>query len=108
MYAIILIATSAAFQTAGAHAQGSVQRIALKSGESADLSPVYWVTNCKSIMLGLAEIEILEGPPELTLSIREEMVLPAGKTAQTAYLAAPLWPRPKRFKRRRKPSSHIV
>jgi hypothetical protein len=27
-------------------------------------------------MLGLPEIEILDGPPELTLSIREEMVLP--------------------------------
>jgi len=51
-------------------------RIALKSGESVDLGPVYWVANCRSILLGLPEIEILEGPPELVLSLREAMVLP--------------------------------
>jgi len=51
-------------------------RIALKSGESVDLGPVYWVANCPSILLGLPEIEILEGPPELVLSLREAMVLP--------------------------------
>jgi len=56
-----------------AHAQ---QAIALKSGESAELGSVWWVVNCRSIMLGLPEVEILEGPPGLTLSIRESMVLP--------------------------------
>jgi hypothetical protein len=52
------------------------QRIALKSGESVDLGPVYWVANCRSIMVGLPEIEILEGPPEIGLTLREAMVLP--------------------------------
>jgi hypothetical protein len=52
------------------------QRIALKSGESVDLGPVYWVANCRSIMVGLPEIEILEGPPEIALTLREAMVLP--------------------------------
>jgi hypothetical protein len=51
-------------------------RIALKSGESVDLGPVYWVANCRSIMVGLPEVEILEGPPGLTLNLREAMVLP--------------------------------
>jgi hypothetical protein len=51
-------------------------RIALKSGESVDLGPVYWVANCRSIMVGLPEVEILEGPPGLMLSLREAMVLP--------------------------------
>jgi hypothetical protein len=74
--AIILIASAAALQPAAAHAQASTQHVALKSGESVELFPVYWVTNCRLTMLGLPEIEILDGPPELTLSIREEMVLP--------------------------------
>jgi hypothetical protein len=34
------------------------------------------VVNCKSIVVGLPEVEILDGPPDVTLSIREEMVLP--------------------------------
>jgi hypothetical protein len=58
-----------------ARAQGA-QAIALKSGESAELGSVYYVSNCKSIMIGLPVIEILDGPPELTLSIKEGDVLP--------------------------------
>ena len=52
------------------------QRLAIKNGESVELHPVYYVSHCHSIMLGLPEIEVLEGPPELTFSIREEPVLP--------------------------------
>jgi hypothetical protein len=58
------------------HVLAQSQRIALKSGESVELGPVYWVANCRSTMLGLPEVEILEGPPELTLSVKEAMVLP--------------------------------
>jgi len=51
-------------------------RVALKNGESVDIGPVYFITNCKSIVIGRPDVEILEGPPEVTVSIREEMVLP--------------------------------
>ena len=51
-------------------------RIALKSGESAELHLVYYVSRCASIMVGNPEIEVLDGPPELTLSIKPGMVLP--------------------------------
>jgi hypothetical protein len=56
-----------------AHAQ---QAIALKNGESTELGTVWYVANCRSIMVGMPEVEILEGPPGLTLSIKEAMVLP--------------------------------
>lgn len=59
--------------TVGAVAQ---VRVALKSGESVELGLVYWVANCRSIMIGLPDIEVLEGPAELVLSIKEGMVLP--------------------------------
>jgi hypothetical protein len=58
------------------HAQTSGQRIALKDGESVELGNVYWVANCRSIMVGIPEIEILEGPREVTLAVKEGMVLP--------------------------------
>jgi hypothetical protein len=38
--------------TTGVYAQTNVQRIALKSGESVELQPVYWVVNCRSTMVG--------------------------------------------------------
>lgn len=61
------------FSCAGVYAQ---TRIALKSGESAELGLVFWITNCASIMVGNPEIEVLDGPPELTLSFKPGMVLP--------------------------------
>jgi len=57
-------------------AQTAPRRLALKNGESVELYPVYWVINCRSVMIGLPEVEVLEGPPQLSFSIREEKVLP--------------------------------
>lgn len=59
-----------------ADAEDVLRRIAVKNGESVDLGTVYWVANCHSIMVGLPEIEMLEGPPGVALSVREEPVLP--------------------------------
>jgi hypothetical protein len=53
-----------------------VRTIALKSGESIELSTFYYVMNCKSIATAPPEVEILEGPPELTLTLRPGMVVP--------------------------------
>jgi ribosomal protein L21 len=58
---------------ANAQSEGN---IALKSGESVELGAVYWIANCQSIMIGLPEVEILEGPPGVTLAVKEAMVLP--------------------------------
>jgi hypothetical protein len=62
---------------AGALGQAYAQnRIALKSSESVELGPTYWVANCRSIMIGLPEVEVLEGPEEITLTVKEAKVLP--------------------------------
>ena len=53
-----------------------LRRLVAKNGESVELGPVYWVVNCRSTMIGLPEIEVLEGPPEVTLSIKEAQILP--------------------------------
>jgi hypothetical protein len=53
-----------------------VRTIALKSGESTELTSVYTVVNCKSISIAPPEVEVLEGPPELSLTIRPGMVIP--------------------------------
>jgi hypothetical protein len=59
-----------------ANAQDTLRRIAVKNGESIDLGTVYYVSNCRSIMIGLPDIEVLEGPTGVAISIREEPVLP--------------------------------
>src|SRR5258708_14650243 len=50
--------------------------IALKSGESAELGAVYWVSNCKSLLKGTPEAEVLDGPQGVSVAVRQETVLP--------------------------------
>jgi hypothetical protein len=55
------------------------RQIALKNGESVDLGNVYYTVKCKSTMIGLPEVEILDGPPELTVTVRPAMVVPRAR-----------------------------
>jgi hypothetical protein len=52
------------------------QEFSLKSNESADLTQAYWVDNCMSKLSSFAGVEILEGPPGITLTIRQQDVVP--------------------------------
>jgi len=54
-------------------AQG--QEIALKPGESTDLGPVYWQNNCVSTLKKIAGVDMLDGPPGVELTVREESVV---------------------------------
>ena len=74
--AAILLAAFCLIMSNELKGQNAPQRLAIKNGESVELHPIYYVSHCHSIMIGLPEIEVLEGPPELRLSIREEPVLP--------------------------------
>jgi hypothetical protein len=59
-----------------AHAQQNPQRISLKSGESTELRNYFYIVNCQSIMIGTPVLDVLEGPEELTLALKEGMVVP--------------------------------
>ena len=64
----------------GAQAQSihfSVKDIALKSGESVELGDVYFITaNCKSMLKSTPVVEILDGPPGVTVVINPAKVVP--------------------------------
>ena len=53
-----------------ARAQSEPNSIALKSGETVVLGPLWYVSKCRSIMIGLPEVEILDGPPEIKLNLK--------------------------------------
>jgi hypothetical protein len=60
--------------------QIQIQRIAAKSGETIELYPVWAQANCRSTLLVPPEVEVLEGPPELTFSVKEQMLrIPAAE-----------------------------
>ena len=54
-----------------------VHNLALKSGESAELGEVYYISHdCKSLLKGAPEVEVLDGPPGVTAAIKEEKIVP--------------------------------
>jgi hypothetical protein len=60
----------------GAGAQQNERHIAVKGGESVDLRNFFVVANCQSTLIGVPSVEVLEGPDELSVSFRPEMILP--------------------------------
>jgi hypothetical protein len=69
-----------ALNISAAHAQtpaSAFRNVALKSGETQELGLIYSVrSDCRSNLVGKPEVEILEGPPDLTVSIKEGDVVP--------------------------------
>jgi hypothetical protein len=70
--AIALCGTGAAqnMNIRGAHT------IALKSGESEEVTDLYYVQNCLSLLNGPPQVEVVDGPPSVKASLKEDMVLP--------------------------------
>jgi hypothetical protein len=67
------------FLVTGANAQSwqfNTQSLAMKSGETTELGDLYWVTNCKSMLIATPEVTIMEGPPGVTAAVEEAMVTP--------------------------------
>ena len=50
------------------------QRIAAKSGETIELLPISAWANCRSTLIAPPEVEVMQGPPEITVTAREQMV----------------------------------
>jgi hypothetical protein len=76
----VFLATATAGFVASSGALGQYIRgqatIALKSGESAEITKLYYVENCTSMLKSIPEAEIIDAPPAVTVSVREDMVLP--------------------------------
>jgi len=72
---IVMLNVAAAIAFAGASAQAA-EVIALKSGETAEIGNLFWVANCRSLLKGPMTVDILEGPSDVTASIREQKIVP--------------------------------
>jgi hypothetical protein len=50
------------------------EEITLKSNETAEINTIFWISQCKSVLKSIAGVDILESPPGITLTIKEEVV----------------------------------
>ena len=62
--------------------------ISLRSGETVELHSAYWVDNCKSLLKGFGEIDVLESPPGVTVSLKEQPVMARRQNCPTAVPGA--------------------
>jgi hypothetical protein len=73
--AVLSFAIVSFAQITGADAQEELPRISLKSGETVELRNVSFTRNCQSILKETPVVEVLEGPEELTLTIKPATVV---------------------------------
>jgi hypothetical protein len=77
LFAIVSIgATAIASKETPAQTIWGAQTLALKSGETVELGQLYYVVGCRSLLTGTPEAEVLEGPPQVSVSVKQDMVLP--------------------------------
>jgi hypothetical protein len=57
-------------------AQSTERSISLKSGETTDVGTAYFVVNCRSILKGDPTVDLMEGPPGVTVMLRKEKIVP--------------------------------
>lgn len=77
---VLQIGVAGALCGTGARAQNMMipgaQTMALKSGESEEVIDLYYVQNCISLLNSPPQVEVVDGPPGVTASLKEDMVLP--------------------------------
>ena len=84
-----IVATFGIARTEAQTMSNPVLDLALKSGESTELTDLYWVnSSCKSMLKGTPEVEILDGPSSVTASIKSASVLPRVTGCAKAVQAA--------------------
>jgi len=83
LLAILVVCIANFVGSTRSDAQEALPRVSLKSGESVELRNVFSIRNCRSILTETPVIEVLEGPEELTLTIKPGMVVPRGNNCST-------------------------
>jgi hypothetical protein len=53
--------------------------IALKKGETVEVGNIFWIGhNCRALTTATPEVEVLDGPPGVSATIKAAMVVPRG------------------------------
>jgi hypothetical protein len=73
--AAILFGLSVA-QEAWSQSRNIIPSVALKSGESVEVSDLWFALNCRSLLIATPTAEVMEGPSEIAVSVKEAMVVP--------------------------------
>ena len=76
IFAALLSAAFIGFVTPASAQTSPSFEIVLKSGETAEVTELWYMSACKSLMKSTPEVEVLDGPPGVTAVVTQKMVLP--------------------------------
>lgn len=63
-------------EAANAQITPDLPSISLKSGETLEVADLWYAVHCQSQLKSAPTVEVLEGPPEITVSVKKAMVVP--------------------------------
>jgi hypothetical protein len=82
LVALVIWALACFFDMGIARAQTihfSVKNVALKSGETIEVGDVFLISaDCRSLLTGTPEVEVMDGPPGVAVTIKQAMIVPRG------------------------------
>ena len=76
-FALACLALASSAGPSGAQGVKALRHVALKSGESAELRNFYFVQHCRSVMIGTPALDVLQGPEEVTVALKEGDKIPS-------------------------------
>lgn len=65
--------------------------ISLKSGETLEIADLWYAVHCQSRLKSAPTVEVLEGPPEITVSVKKAMVVPREQNCSKPIEGAKLY-----------------
>ncbi|MGO9484722.1 MAG: hypothetical protein ACLPX9_09095 [Rhodomicrobium sp.] len=81
----------AAHQEAAAQITPNLPSLSLKSGETVEVMDLWFSVNCKSQLKSTPIAEIMEGPSEVTVDVKEAMVVPRQQNCSKPVKGAKLF-----------------
>ena len=81
----------AAPEAANAQITPDLPSISLKSGETLEITNLFYSVHCQSQLKSTPTAEVLEGPPEITVSVKKAMVVPREQSCSEPIEGAKLY-----------------
>jgi hypothetical protein len=78
-------------EAANAQITPDLPSISLKSGETLEIADLWYAVHCQSRLKSAPTVEVLEGPPEITVSVKKAMVVPREQNCSKPIEGAKLY-----------------
>jgi hypothetical protein len=87
----VSVCAVAAPEAANAQITPDLPSISLRSGETLEVADLWYAVHCQSQLKSAPTVEVLEGPSEITVSVKKAMVVPREQNCSEPIEGAKLY-----------------